>query len=1596
MRPLVTAAGAGSLSSLLVSLAGDLLRDTPHVLPTPSELCSVLPPLPEIWSPDPYSIVIGFAAGITVGFLVGPLFDLLVVIRLAWARFIRARLGLGAGYSETEARSEVTRSSQSSAGRTVETEDTEGRAALAKELGQFLRRCLSGEHRGTSGRDRLRLQNRFYIVCADYHGKVLPEPLFLDNFASSLLVSETGEAKVEYQPCHLVTQTEGEECIINLVPIALHQGKLLVAAPAEAWSRTVADRLLPKNSFKKPVLVEVLTATVTAPEELRAEAPMNVWVGLLERVWSMQLEPGRHELPTADIWHLLPDGDHSIPYGPGLAQVSEEHFAFLTAQSGEAAEGALERLAGEPARPPALRKPGVKPANPTPARLRATFAPGTIPGLDPTVVQSALDAGIPEEQLRTLSGLLQKPNQMGDAPLPGTSSRRRKSVSVEADREDGLGLEEDGLPDEKVGTGDPVEQALLKLTEIVGTLAKDKRPRDLDAMLDGLDPEAGEASSSGSGKYKKLQSSLTENPAVIYQTIEAQLEKDFNLMRAAPGATMQQTSARAWLEHRSRLGYYPTTIRYAWALTGIWDALRSGAVKEARARCALAVAACDQSSIDQGSWLLSQEVLLEQPALLQSFQGRRSPEPWEQSGSKLLDERWLEVFMWRLKSKDSYLESRKRLTQTGGKGKADAGGGAPPKADRDKDKDKQKKGNQKGKEGKKEKGPLEVPGAGATSVLGYELWNGLFTALSRGRSRLKLAWFHARASRAQARAPLGVLWPLPVPFPELHRKGANRGQKDASRKLGLNYCVIVLNYLHGSERHWKSVIPPLGTPLNGSQWDLVRRLRRHVDVWNAEEVVTSAEMGRSATKVESLEDVLNQLQAEAEIVHSGLKSYGSKAQERLRTDWGMRGAPGSVVGKLDVAPAHPAKVLEPDRLQFWGEPSFDPRPFMDPANVSMFEFPLQHAIDPAELPEPPPRVRVRCPPTERLAFLQKLDACKRLALRPTRTIREGFQNGVFAIPKDEQRDRMVLDARPPNALEQSEQRWIKSLAGLHQLHHFFLQKDECLYLFAEDLREFYHAFVISEERILRNALKMSFRPWELKALDCFSQKLLREKSVTPCLKTMAMGDTNAVAFGQASHLVVLLQSGALELDHFITLFGRPPRQRWLAGLMIDDLVLLEARPDQATEETEARAAYAELDCSQRIRQVREQYEKVRLPRHSGKAVFNETRGSFWGVQMDGVAGDLRPNLKRGIPLSHIILRVLNLGCCTVALLEVIAGSLVSIFSLRRRFMSVLQEIYEAQKNRQRNEIVCFSPELQDELFCALGLVSLTHLDMRLRPSDYLVASDASSTAEGAVATKIGQKATEAYLREKGIEDLEACELPEGEYDMHPLWQEIVVEQGKKQPDSFYLHLQDSQVSLAALTKGRSSSRSVNALIRQSIPDAVAYNNRAFYGYVRSRLNPADDPTRDVVIRAPVRTEAEWLADLKEGEYDKLEAALAQWELSISDLRQLPDECELLAPAPVDRRTGLEARKQRRKDLRKHAAELKVKAVSAAQHELKERQTDSLSEEALAVLRSFPEDQFIWHQRFASLEDALQSGAGVLDLFSGSRGFARACVQMAET
>ena len=60
---------------------------------------------------------------------------------------------------------------------------SEFRAAIAAEVGSFLARALSGASRGTSGRDRLSLQSKYYIILADYQGRRPTEPLICNTFA---------------------------------------------------------------------------------------------------------------------------------------------------------------------------------------------------------------------------------------------------------------------------------------------------------------------------------------------------------------------------------------------------------------------------------------------------------------------------------------------------------------------------------------------------------------------------------------------------------------------------------------------------------------------------------------------------------------------------------------------------------------------------------------------------------------------------------------------------------------------------------------------------------------------------------------------------------------------------------------------------------------------------------------------------------------------------------------------------------------------------------------------------------------------------------------------------------------------------------------------------------------------------------------------------------------------------------------------------------------------------------------------------------------------------------------------------------------------
>lgn len=59
------------------------------------------------------------------------------------------------------------------------------REEICRSIGQWLRRALSGLPRGPSGRERIDLASRFYLVCRDIHGNDHNPPLFFSSWKAA-------------------------------------------------------------------------------------------------------------------------------------------------------------------------------------------------------------------------------------------------------------------------------------------------------------------------------------------------------------------------------------------------------------------------------------------------------------------------------------------------------------------------------------------------------------------------------------------------------------------------------------------------------------------------------------------------------------------------------------------------------------------------------------------------------------------------------------------------------------------------------------------------------------------------------------------------------------------------------------------------------------------------------------------------------------------------------------------------------------------------------------------------------------------------------------------------------------------------------------------------------------------------------------------------------------------------------------------------------------------------------------------------------------------------------------------------------------------
>ena len=500
----------------------------------------------------------------------------------------------------------------------------------------------------------------------------------------------------------------GAPVTVQALAIGEVQSKLLIALPAAAWHRKVARRTVPRGFLTKVVAVE--TAACLASDRGREVAGQTVrlWIGLCEPAAESALEVTDDE-PSV-LLGQLPSENSLLPFGEALGELLQAQLVGGTTSAQTANEGpgssaeaglthriaSIERALSQltaalhPSVEPAVARPnlpvqteGVKLGarssglGSTPAPKASAEAPaGTFPGLDRGVVAAAMAAGVEAQALQEMSRLLSAGplSRLRSEPPP----RPRPENSGPLDESEDEALRQDPLTASKRETAphalqsesSPAEvlaHAMVKCLDSLQGRASSSKAGPLERALDASGGGSLEGSLGGGRRNaaarRALREALLNSPEEISLLVEALMSEDLSASTPGVGAPAV-TSARGWLEHRSRVQAFPSVVHLSWAIAGALDCLRTGKVQQARARLNIALLQADQMSIDRGSWVLAQELSLELPPPMSSFRKHDTPmTSGDPVYSRILGPRWAEIALNRLREEADFLDRRQKLSQ---------------------------------------------------------------------------------------------------------------------------------------------------------------------------------------------------------------------------------------------------------------------------------------------------------------------------------------------------------------------------------------------------------------------------------------------------------------------------------------------------------------------------------------------------------------------------------------------------------------------------------------------------------------------------------------------------------------------------------------------------------------------------------------------------------------------------------------------------------------------------------------------------------------------------------------------------------------------
>lgn len=607
----------------------------------------------------------------------------------------------------------------------------------------------------------------------------------------------------------------------------------------------------------------------------------------------------------------------------------------------------------------------------------------------------------------------------------------------------------------------------------------------------------------------------------------------------------------------------------------------------------------------------------------------------------------------------------------------------------------------------------------------------------RARS-LKPAWNSRYVEGTASHVPL---WPVPPP---LWRWTGNTSPGPRQRKrrklhyvkfLLLQRVVCMLNWIVLGYPDTPSHRAQAGEPLSDEQTRVLDTLADHLSHFCNHDQIARADLGRFGEKFGALQTAAEELPDHLEVdLEDILREINDSMCSYVKREKPHFADPSQHSEDHELCSHNPSEVSLPNvtnkpviakRIKWKHPPTFDPRPFLlDPIVAAVYEDPDSLRMPAHQWPNKS-KARVHCQRGELLELVKIWDAHGSLALFPCSEVNPQETVGLFAVPKDENFDRLIINPTVLNSRMMPYSNFTRKLAPGVLLGLLSLSPDESFRYCADDLSDFYYTFKVSRARAKRNCIGTVLYSSEVKGLQCYDDS--SPGPFYPALATLAMGDSHAVEIAQGSHFSLLqLRAGCMRDSETLQYRKPVPRGNFFELLAIDDHIGVQKVP---TSELKLRKPGRDTVVFDNANLA---YKEVGLVSHPGKQRRYETQGTLLGADFDGKKGIVCAPRPRVLLLAWITALVCKKGTCTRQLLSSLVGCWIHVVLFRRPLLALMDALFKVISKGPSKQVICLSSQCRHELMSLCLLCYTAQSDLRADVCPKIYALDASPWGAGIV------------------------------------------------------------------------------------------------------------------------------------------------------------------------------------------------------------------------------------------------------------------------